>query len=112
MRRAEVLFDGRLGLDRGRSLETLTKLKQIPQPRGSRIVVRPHEAASVSEGGVILPDSAQETPTTGEIVRIGKDVEDLKVGETAIYSRYSGDEYDVEGTVYRIIRDSDVYATE
>lgn len=89
------------------------------KPLADRVVVQADEAEEKSEGGIILPDTAQEKPQKGTIVALGagrtSDSGDLikpevKVGDKVLYGKYSGNEISINGTEYLIMRESDVLA--
>ena len=70
-------------------------------------------------GGIILPDTAQEKPQQGTVVAVGPGkVSDsgaliemsVKEGDKILYGKYSGTEVNVAGTDYIIMRESDILA--
>lgn len=58
------------------------------------------------KGGIIIPDEAQENMPEGEVVSIGVDVMDIKVGDTALFSVRDGIQVDD----FLIMRDTDIFA--
>ena len=85
------------------------------KPLGSRILVQRNVAKS-SKGGILLPDSAQEKPRQGTVVAVGPGKIDnngkahpldLKVGDTILFSSYSGMEYQED---YLILSEDDILA--
>lgn len=89
------------------------------KPLEDRVVVKAQDAEEVSNGGIILPDTAQEKPQQGEIVATGpgkaSDSGNLikltvKKGDSILYGKYSGTEINVDGTEYLIMRESDILA--
>jgi chaperonin GroES len=71
------------------------------KPLGDRVVVRPSAEEDVTVGGILLPDTAQKRPHEGEVLAVGPGrILDsgrlipvaVKVGDTVIYSKYSGTE--------------------
>lgn len=89
------------------------------QPLGDRIVVKPLEAAEVTKGGIVLPDTAKEKPQEGEVVAVGKGkiadgkVQSLevKIGDRVLYGKYSGTEISTKiGEDLLIMREEDVFA--
>ena len=65
-------------------------------------------------GGIIIPDTAKEKPLKGEVLAVGNGTKDeemvLKVGDTVLYGKYSGNEVEIDGEKYLIMRQSDVLA--
>jgi chaperonin GroES len=88
------------------------------QPLDDRVVVENVEQAEKSAGGVILPDTAKEKPQEGRVVAVGPGRLEagqrvpvgVKVGDTVIYSKYSGSEVKYQGKDYLIISAKDVLA--
>ena len=88
------------------------------KPLGNRIVVEPaEEEASVSSGGIYIPDTAKEKPQEGKVIAAGpgrltddgKRVPmEIKKGQTVVYSKYGGTEYRVGDTEYVVLREVDV----
>ncbi len=84
------------------------------KPLSDRVLVLPAPAEEKTVGGIIIPDTAKEKPLKGEVVAVGNGTKDeemiLKVGDTVLYGKYSGNELEYEGTKYLIMRQSDVLA--
>ena len=87
------------------------------KPLGDRVLVKPLEADEVTEGGIIIPDSAREKPQEGEVVALGTGKTDddgnkiefeVKVGDRVLTSKYGGTEVKVEGEDYSILRQDDI----
>ena len=88
------------------------------RPLHDRLLVRRIEEKETVKGGIIIPDTAKEKPTQGEILAVGpgrfekgaRVPVDLKVGDQVIYGKYSGTPYTFDGDEYVIIKASDVLA--
>ncbi|MBN1326936.1 MAG: co-chaperone GroES [Candidatus Cloacimonetes bacterium] len=84
------------------------------KPLDDRVVIEiKEEVAEKNIGGIIIPDTAKEKPQIGEIVAVGTDEELqklVKVGDNILYSKYGGDEFDIEGKKVKIISRSDILA--
>jgi len=89
------------------------------KPLHDRVVVKPIEADEVSAGGIVIPDSAKEKSTKGEVVAVGpgKPLDNgsvrapsLKVGNKVIYGQYAGSSYKSEGVEYKVLREDDILA--
>jgi chaperonin GroES len=88
------------------------------KPLGNRIVVEPSaEEASVSSGGILIPDTAKEKPQEGKIIAAGpgrltddgkRVAMEVKEGDTVVYSKYGGTEYRVGETEYVVLREDDI----
>lgn len=81
------------------------------KPLKDRIIVRPQESEKVTKGGIIIPDTARERAQVGEVVAVSEQ-EDLvvKVGDDVYYGKNSGVEIVVDGTVYLMMREAEVFA--
>lgn len=88
-------------------------------PLDDRIVVTPLEAEERTAGGVILPDTAKEKPQQGKVVAVGpgkllkngqRAEPSVKKGDTVVYGKYSGTDVKVEGTEYKILRETEILA--
>ncbi|ACA12596.1 co-chaperone GroES [Xylella fastidiosa] len=89
------------------------------KPLHDRIVVKPIEADEVSPGGIVIPDSAKEKSTKGEVIAVGtgKPLDNgnvrtpsIKVGDKVIYGQYAGSTYKAEGVEYKVLREDDILA--
>lgn len=90
-----------MGKKKGQALETVPIM-----PKGERILVVRNTYKQ--KGRIIVPDTAQQAPTTGRVVAIGPDVEEgfVKLNEQIVFSRYSGIPYaivDNEGNVTEFV---------
>lgn len=78
-------------------------------PINGRIVVRPLEAAEESAGGIVIPESAREKPTEGEVVAVAEDsTEEVAVGDRVIYRQYGGSEVTVDDERYVLLQADDL----
>ncbi|MGI6784584.1 MAG: co-chaperone GroES [Aminivibrio sp.] len=89
------------------------------KPLGDRIVVKVINHEEKTKGGIVLPDTAKEKPTEGEVMAIGtgKVLEngqklplEVKVGDRIIFSKYAGTEVKLDGEEYVIFSERDVLA--
>lgn len=88
------------------------------RPLGDKLVVKVKEEEKTTSSGIVLPDSAKEKPQQGEVIAVGTGERvdgkvvplDVKVGDEVIYSKYSGNEVELDGEKYLIIRQNDVLA--
>ena len=95
-----------------------TSTKVNFKPLGNRVVIKPNEGKEqVSAGGIYIPDTAKEKPQEGEVVAIGpgklsdegnRIPMDVAVGDTVVYSQYSGTEYKEGDTDYLVVREDDI----
>ena len=88
------------------------------RPLHDRLVVRRLEEDTVSAGGIVLPDSASEKPSQGEVLAAGPgkiadngDVQklDVKVGDTVIFGQYGGSTVKIDGEELLILSESEIF---
>ena len=84
------------------------------KPLADRVLVKPAAAEEKTVAGIIIPDTAKEKPLKGEVLAVGNGTKDeemvLKVGDTVLYGKYSGNEVEIDGEKYLIMSQSDVLA--
>ena len=77
------------------------------RPLHDRVVVKRIDAEEKSKGGIIIPDTAQEKPSQGEIIAIGPGGRDeagklipidVRVGDHILFGKWSGTEVKIDGT--------------
>ncbi len=87
------------------------------RPLHDRVVVRRVKSEEKTAGGIILPDTAQEKPSEGEIVAVGSGARDesgkvvaldVKVGDRVLFGKWSGTEVQVNGQDVLIMKESDI----
>ncbi|MDC8755386.1 MULTISPECIES: co-chaperone GroES [Erythrobacter] len=87
------------------------------RPLHDRVVVRRIEADQKTAGGIIIPDSAQEKPSEGEVVAVGDGARDddgdripmdVKVGDRVLFGKWSGTEVKINGEDLLIMKESDI----
>lgn len=89
------------------------------QPLGDRLVVERDESETVTTGGIVLPDSAQDKPTRGKIVSVGEGrmLKDgsrcplqVKAGDRVLFTSYAGDTFKLGTRELLLLSESDVLA--
>jgi len=80
------------------------------QPLADRLVAKPLEAQDKTSSGFYVPDSAKEKPQMGEVVAVGKEVKEVKVGDHIVYSQYKPDTVKVDNAELMIMKEEDVLA--
>jgi chaperonin GroES len=82
------------------------------RPLHDRVVVKRIDAEEKTAGGIIIPDSAKEKPSQGEITAVdeaGKLIPiDLKVGDRVLFGKWSGTEVKLDGEELLIMKESDI----
>ena len=87
------------------------------RPLHDRVLVRRIEAEEKTAGGIIIPDSAKEKPSEGEIVAVGSGTRaedgkvtplDVQVGNRVLFGKWSGTEVKLDGEDLLIMKESDI----
>ena len=81
------------------------------QPLADRIVAKAIEQPTKTAAGILLPDSAKTATQTAEVIAVGKDVKEIKVGDQIIHSAgYDVKEVKIDSIDYLLIKEEDVLA--
>ena len=88
------------------------------RPLQDRVVVRRTEEETKTAGGIVLPGSAAEKPSQGEVLAVGPGKKldngslqavDLKVGDKVLFGNYAGSTVKVDGEELLIMNESEVF---
>ena len=87
------------------------------RPLHDRVVVKRIDAEDKSAGGIIIPDTAKEKPSQGEVTAVGPGGRDeagtlipidLEVGDRVLFGKWSGTEVTIDGNELLIMKESDI----
>ncbi len=87
------------------------------RPLHDRVVVRRIDADERTAGGIIIPDTAKEKPSQGEVIAVGPGARDesgnlvpldVLVGDTVLFGKWSGTEVKIDGKDLLIMKESDI----
>ena len=87
------------------------------RPLHDRVLVRRVDEDEKTTGGIIIPDTAKEKPSQGEIVSVGPGERDdngnrvtldVKTGDKVLFGKWSGTEVNVDGEELLIMKESDI----
>ena len=87
------------------------------RPLHDRVVLKRIDAEDKTAGGIIIPDTAKEKPSEGEVVAVGSGGRDeagklipidLKVGDRVLFGKWSGTEVKLDGQDLLIMKESDI----
>ncbi|QVL57218.1 MAG: co-chaperone GroES [Simkaniaceae bacterium] len=96
------------------------KTKVSLRPLGDRLIVQRLEQEETLKGGIILPDTAKKKQEMAKVIAVGKGKTTdegkplpmpVKVGDTILMDKYSGQEVTVDDEEYIVLRADDVIAT-
>jgi len=95
----------------------VARKKSSIRPLHDRVVVKRIEEERTSSGGIVIPDSAAEKPSRGEVIAIGQgkilnsgDVRplDIGVGDHVLFGKFAGTEVKLDGVELLIMREDDI----
>jgi len=87
------------------------------RPLQDRVLIRGVEQENRTAGGILIPDTAKERPTEGEVIAVGPGARsadgrihalDVKVGDRVLFGKWSGAEIKVDGQDVVIMKESDI----
>ena len=86
-------------------------------PLHDRVLVRRIDSDEKTAGGIIIPDTAQEKPSEGEVLATGPGARDdrgeiipldVQVGDRVLFGKWSGTEVKIDGEDLAIMKESDI----
>jgi len=89
------------------------------KPLGDKVVVEALEQEEKSPGGLYLPDTAKKKPQTGKVIAVGagrilddgkRSEMNVKVGDKVLFSKYGGNEVQIDGSEFTILDEDQIYA--
>ena len=80
-------------------------------PMADWVVAEAEEAPAKTASGLYLPDKATEKPKVAKVLKVGKNVKEVKAGDRIVYKTYSTTEIKVEGKEYILVKEEDILAT-
>jgi len=89
------------------------------RPLHDKILVKRLEAAEVTKGGIIIPDTAKEKPQEGKVMAVGSGRVteegtvvplEVKKGDKILFSKYGGTDINIDGEEYIILEENEVVA--
>jgi len=89
------------------------------RPLGGKVLVKRLEAEEMTQGGIVLPDTAKEKPQKGTVLAVGdgKLLDDgsrgtfqVSKGDAVLFASYAGTEITVDGEEYMLMDESDILA--
>jgi chaperonin GroES len=96
-----------------------TPIAKKLRPLGDRVVLRPSAHEELTKSGIVIPDTVKEKPQEGMILSVGpgrvlddgtRETMDIKPGDKALYARYAGTEFKLDGEDLLIVSQKDILA--
>lgn len=90
------------------------------KPLHDRVVVKVLEAETTTAAGIVIPENAQEKPTTGRVLAVGpgRRLDDgtvlamsVAVGDEVLFGKYAGQNIKVNGEELTILKEEEIFAT-
>ncbi|MDR1953010.1 MAG: co-chaperone GroES [Clostridiales Family XIII bacterium] len=85
------------------------------KPINDWVVIKRVEAEERTKSGIILSGQAKEQPQIAEVIEVGPGTEEVKIvvkkGDKVIFSQYGGMDVKYDGEEYKLVKQSDIYAT-
>lgn len=78
----------------------------------NRILIDPTPIEKVTKSGIILTPKVEEKPGCGTVVSIGKEVKEVKIGDTVHFNKHVGVELVLNEKKYLTIREEEAYIVE
>ena len=87
------------------------------RPLHDRVVIRRIEGEEKTKGGIIIPDTAKEKPSQGQVMAVGPGGRDeagklipidVKAGDKVLFGKWSGTEVVLDGEDLLIMKESDI----
>ena len=88
------------------------------RPLHDKVLVKRTEEEETTAGGIVLPGSAAEKPSQGEVIAVGPGkrqdngeliAPDVKAGDLVIFGQYGGNEVKIDGEEYLILSEGDIF---
>jgi chaperonin GroES len=89
------------------------------RPLHDRVLLKRIEEKEQAKGGIIIPDTAKEKPTEGEVISVGpgkmteegkRSPLDVKAGDRVLFGKYAGTEIKIDDEEYVILREEEILA--
>jgi chaperonin GroES len=81
------------------------------QPLADWVVAEQEEAVTKTASGLYLPDKAAEKPKVAKVLKVGKNVKDIKLGDRIVYKSYSTNDIKLGDKEYILVKEEDILAT-
>lgn len=88
-------------------------------PLGDRVIVKLLDKEETKKGGIIIPDTAKERPSEGEVIAVGKGRRsnsgermepEVKKGDRVLFNKYAGTEIEIESTKCLVMKEDEILA--
>ena len=86
-------------------------MKQLIIPVGRRLLIKRKSAETKTASGIIIPEIAQKKEFKGEVVGVGQEVTEIKIGDVVQYAEHAmPTPMEHEGSEHLLLQEGDVFA--
>ena len=78
-------------------------------PVGNRVIILPRKQDDYI-GGIIIPEAAKKAPTVGTASFVGPDCRQIKQGDTIMFPKMYGTEFEMNGVSYLVLKEDQVHS--
>ena len=87
------------------------------EPLHDQVLIKRLEEKETVKGGIIIPDSAKEKPSEGEVIAVGEGRKnekgeriplDVRVGDRVLFGKYSGNEIKIDDVDYVVVKEDQI----
>ena len=78
------------------------------RPLNKRVAVKRFDAKSMTESGLIIPESAKETSIGGRVIAVGAGINDIEPQDVVIFGKHAGVEISIEGQNLLMLKYEDI----
>ena len=89
------------------------------QPIYDRVLVKPLDPETVTKSGIVIPDNAQEKPSKGTVISVGKGrlldngnfaTPEVNAQDIVLYGKYSGQQVKIDGEDFVVLKEEEIFA--
>lgn len=75
---------------------------------GANLIIKLDVEADETAGGIIIPDNAKAKLNTGMVIKVGREVKEVKEGDHVLINNFGGQNVQIEGESYLVNNEADV----
>jgi len=75
---------------------------------GDRVLVQRKNPETITKGGIILTEGAQEEPVEGTVFGVGPDCVNIKVGDTVLMPPFAGSQVTLRGNQFSVLSEEEI----
>ena len=75
----------------------------------NKVVIKREEAQDVTDGGIVIPETAKKKALVGDVIAVGPDITEVEVGDKVLFDMYAGTNILVEEVEYVVMVVKDIF---